>query len=176
MMDAAAAFSRGEQPPLPGTHGAAPTPAEEPTMVRPAGMALPGMEEPTVIMPRVEILPPAVAMDPVLYDIFKREAEGHLTVLDTFRNQILTDRSIGEDTVRALHTLHGSAALAGASNMATLIEPLHRYVASLREQDLMLPAEHVPLVKDRDRLHARHAGCPRQRRGAARRRRASWSA
>jgi chemosensory pili system protein ChpA (sensor histidine kinase/response regulator) len=148
MMDAAAGFSRGEQPPLPGTHGAAPAPAEEPTMVRPAGMALPGMEEPTVIMPRVEILPPAVAMDPVLYDIFKREAEGHLMSLDAFRNQILTDRSIGEDTVRAFHTLHGSAALAGASNMATLIEPLHRYVASLREQDLMLPAEHVPLVKD----------------------------
>ncbi|HEY3859630.1 MAG TPA: Hpt domain-containing protein, partial [Gammaproteobacteria bacterium] len=148
MMDAAAAFSRGEQPPLPGTHGAAPAPAEEPTMIRPVGMALPGVEEPTVIMPRVEILPPAVAMDPVLYDIFKREAEGHLLVLDEFRNQILTDRSIGEDVVRAFHTLHGSAALAGASNMATLIEPLHRYVASLREQDLMLPAEHVGLVKD----------------------------
>jgi chemosensory pili system protein ChpA (sensor histidine kinase/response regulator) len=148
MMDAAAAFSRGEQPPLPGTHGAAPAPAEEPTMIRPAGVGLPGIEEPTVIMPRVEILPPAVSMDPVLYDIFKREADGHLMVLDAFRNQILTDRSIGEDVVRALHTLHGSAALAGASNMATLIEPLHRYVASLREQDLMLPAEHVGLVKD----------------------------
>jgi len=148
MMDAAAAFSRGEQPPLPGTHGAAPAPAEEPTMIRPAGMALAGMEEPTVIMPRVEILPPAVSMDPVLYDIFKREADGHLTVLDEFRNQILTDRSIGEDVVRALHTLHGSAALAGASNMAMLIEPLHRYVASLREQDQMLPGEHVVLVKD----------------------------
>jgi chemosensory pili system protein ChpA (sensor histidine kinase/response regulator) len=148
MMDAAAAFSRGEQPPLPGTHGAAPAPAEEPTMIRPAGMALRGVDEPTVIMPRVEILPPAVTMDPVLYDIFKREADGHLMVLDAFRNQILTDRSIDEDTVRALHTLHGSAALAGASNMAMLIEPLHRYVASLREQDLMLPAEHVGLVKD----------------------------
>jgi chemosensory pili system protein ChpA (sensor histidine kinase/response regulator) len=148
MVEAAQAFSRGEQPPLPGTAAAAPVPAEEPTMIRPAGMALPGMEEPTVIMPRVEILPPAVAMDPVLYDIFKREADGHLMVLDAFRNQILTDRSIGEDVVRALHTLHGSAALAGAANMATLIEPLHRYVASLREQDQMLPAEHVPLVKD----------------------------
>jgi len=148
MVEAAQAFSRGEQPPLPGTHGAAPAPAEEPTMIRPAGVGLPGMEEPTVIMPRVEILPPAVAMDPVLYDIFKREAEGHLLVMDAFRNQILTDRSIGEDVVRALHTLHGSAALAGAANMATLIEPLHRYVASLREQDQMLPGEHVGLVKD----------------------------
>src|SRR5579859_7357664 len=148
MVEAAQAFSRGEQPPLPGTPGAAPAPMEEPTMIRPTGVGLPGVEEPTVIMPRVEILPPAVAMDPVLYDIFKREADGHLLVLDAFRNQVLTDRSIGEDVVRALHTLHGSAALAGASNMATLIEPLHRYVASLREQDLMLPSEHVILVKD----------------------------
>jgi chemosensory pili system protein ChpA (sensor histidine kinase/response regulator) len=117
-------------------------------MIRPAGVGLPGMEEPTVIMPRVEVLPPAVAMDPVLYDIFKREAENHLLALDAFRNQILTDRSIGEDVVRALHTLHGSAALAGAANMAMLIEPMHRYVAHLREQDLMLPSEHVTLVKD----------------------------
>jgi chemosensory pili system protein ChpA (sensor histidine kinase/response regulator) len=77
MVEAAQAFSRGEQPPLPGTAAAAPFPAEEPTMIRPAGVGLPGMEEPTVIMPRIEILPPAVAMDPVLYDIFKREAEGY---------------------------------------------------------------------------------------------------
>ncbi|HEY3644190.1 MAG TPA: Hpt domain-containing protein [Gammaproteobacteria bacterium] len=148
LVEVAQEFSRGGQPPLPGTAAAVPGPAEEPTMIRPAGVGLPGIEEPTVIMPRVEILPPAVAMDPVLYDIFKREAEGHLLVLDAFRNQILTDRSIGEDVVRALHTLHGSAALAGAANMAMLIEPLHRYAASLREQDQMLPAEHVGLVKD----------------------------
>src|SRR5579863_730474 len=148
MMDAAAAFSRGEQPPLPGTHGAAPAPAEEPTMVRPAGMALRGVDEPTVIMPRVEILPPAVTMDPVLYDIFKREADGHLMVLDAFRSQLLTDRTISEEAVRALHTLHGSAALAGAANLATLVEPLHRYAASLHVQDQMMPPDHIGLVKD----------------------------
>jgi chemosensory pili system protein ChpA (sensor histidine kinase/response regulator) len=149
MMDTAAAFSRGEQPPLPGAQAPAQAaPTDEPTMIRPAGMGLPGMEEPTVIMPRVEILPPAVATDPVLYDIFKREAEGHLAVLDAFREQMLTDRSIGEDPVRALHTLHGSSALAGAANLATLVEPLHRYVANLREQDQMMPSEHTGLVKD----------------------------
>ncbi len=146
MMDAAAAFSRGEQPGLPGAAAPAEAPVEEPTMIRPAGMAMPGMEEPTVIMPRVEVLPPAVAMDPVLYEIFKREADNHLAVIDKFREQLLTDRAIPEDAMRALHTLHGSAALAGASNIVSLVEPLDRYVASLREQDEMLPSEHVTLV------------------------------
>ena len=146
MMDAAGAFSRGEQPGLPGTAASTEAPAEEPTMIRPAGMAMPGMEEPTVIMPRVEVLPPQVAMDPVLYEIFKREAEGHLAVIDKFREQLLTDRSIPEDAVRALHTLHGSSALSGAFNIVSLVEPLDRFIASLREQDELLPSEHVPLV------------------------------
>ncbi len=156
MMDAAAAMSRGEQPPLPGAHmTAAVHSPEEPTMIRPAGMQLPGTEEPTVIMPRVEVLPPLVAMDPVLYEIFKREAEGHLAVIETFRQQALTDRTITEEAVRALHTLHGSAALAGASNLAALTEPLHRYVASLHEQAHPLPSEHIPLIGDS--LKAAHA-------------------
>ncbi len=148
MMEAAAALSRGEAPAMPGTAPMAAAPAEEPTMIRPAGVGLPGVEEPTVIMPRVEVLPAAISMDPVLYEIFKREAENHLGVLEVFRQQLLTDRAVTEEAVRALHTLHGSAALAGASNMAMLIEPLHRYIASLRETDQMVPAEHVGLVKD----------------------------
>ena len=156
MMDTAAAMSRGEQPALPGAsaprHAA---PAEEPTMIRPAGMQLSGAEEPTVIMPRVEVLPPAVAMDPVLYDIFKREAEGHLAVIEAFRQQALIDRTVTEDVVRALHTLHGSAALAGATNMAALTEHLHRYVAALHEQAHPLPAEHLGLIADS--LKAAHA-------------------
>ena len=146
MMDTAWAMSRGEQPPLPGTEPAPAGPAEEPTMIRPAGMAMPGMEEPTVIMPRVEVLPPAVAMDPVLYEIFSREAEGHFAAIEIYRAQALTDRSITEELVRALHTLHGSAALAGVSNLAILMEPMDRYVVALKEQDHSLPAEHIALL------------------------------
>ncbi|HEV2110706.1 MAG TPA: Hpt domain-containing protein, partial [Gammaproteobacteria bacterium] len=154
MMDAAFAMSRGEQPAMPGAAAPA-APAEEPTMIRPAGMQLSGAEEPTVIMPRVEVLPPAVAMDPVLYDIFRREAEGHLAAIETFRQQALVDRTITEDVVRALHTLHGSAALAGATNMAALTEHLHRYVAALHEQAQPLPSEHIGLIGDC--LKAAHA-------------------
>ncbi len=148
MMDTALAMSRGEEPALPGAAQLVPTPTEEPTMIRPAGMQISGAEEPTVIMPRVEVLPPAVAMDPVLYEIFKREAAGHLAVVEAFRQQAMTDRTITEDVVRALHTLHGSSALAGATNLATLTEPLHRYVAALHEQALMLPLEHIALIGD----------------------------
>ncbi|HEV7165947.1 MAG TPA: Hpt domain-containing protein [Gammaproteobacteria bacterium] len=148
MMDTALAMSRGEEPALPGAADMVPAPAEEPTMIRPAGMQISGAEEPTVIMPRVEVLPPAVSMDPVLYEIFKREAEGHLAVIEAFRVQAMTDRTVTEDVVRALHTLHGSSALAGATNLATLTEPLHRYVAALHEQAQLLPAEHIALMGD----------------------------
>ncbi len=147
MMDAAFAMSRGEQAALPGTTAHA-APAEEPTMIRPAGMQLSGAEEPTVIMPRVEVLPPPVAMDPVLYDIFRREAEGHLGVIEAFRQQALIDRTVTEEVVRALHTLHGSAALAGATNIAALTEHLHRYVRALHEQAHPLPSEHIVLFAD----------------------------
>ncbi|HSC47738.1 MAG TPA: Hpt domain-containing protein, partial [Gammaproteobacteria bacterium] len=148
LMDAAAAMSRGEAAPLPGTAAAQAAPAEEPTMIRPAGVHIAGLEEPTVIMPRVEILPPMISMDPVLYEIFNREAEGHFAVLEAFVIQAATDRSLSEDLVRALHTLHGSAALAGAVNLAQLVEPLHRYVAGLREQAQSMPADHVHLVSE----------------------------
>jgi len=148
MMDAAAAMSRGEAAPLPGTAAARAAPAEEPTMIRPAGVHIAGLEEPTVIMPRVEILPPLISMDPVLYEIFNREAEGHFAVMEAYVAQAVTDRTLSEDLVRALHTLHGSAALAGAVNLAQLVEPLHRYVAGLREQAQSLPAEHVHLVSE----------------------------
>ncbi|HET7176947.1 MAG TPA: Hpt domain-containing protein, partial [Gammaproteobacteria bacterium] len=149
LVDAAFALSRGDQAAMAGADASGhAAPVEEPTMIRPAGLQLPGAEEPTVIMPRIEVLPPQVAMDPVLYDIFKREAEGHLGVLEAFRQQVLVDRSITEEAVRALHTLNGSAALAGAANIAAIVEPLHRYVAALREQDQPLPSEHIPLLGD----------------------------
>lgn len=157
LMDAATAFSRGEPAP-----GAAPAPkpaepatprravfAEEPTMVSPAGLQAVGSDEPTVIAPRVEILAPPGGMDPVLYDIFNREAEGHLAVLAEFtRHAAAGNAEISEELVRALHTLHGSAAMAGASGIVALLEPLDRFVGELQASNQPVPINDVPLFGD----------------------------
>ncbi|MGH8401025.1 MAG: Hpt domain-containing protein, partial [Gammaproteobacteria bacterium] len=161
LMDTAAAYSRGES--VPGSSGdatasavATPTraqpkrravPTEEATMVSPAGLQLGGTDEPTVIAPRVEVLAPAGhGMDPVLYEIFSREAEGHLAVLAEFNHEAIAGKTeISEELVRALHTLHGSAAMAGAGSIVALLEPLDRYVTELQAQKQPIPGADVPL-------------------------------
>ncbi|HEX6551096.1 MAG TPA: Hpt domain-containing protein, partial [Gammaproteobacteria bacterium] len=160
LMDTAAAFSRGEPapgsagaaPPVPATAPASPPPrrqvsAEEPTMVSPAGLQVGGTDEPTVIAPRVEVLAPAGSgMDPVLYDIFNREADGHLAVLAEFTRDATAGKTeITEELIRALHTLHGSAAMAGAGGIVALLEPLDRYIGELQAQKQSIPIHDVPL-------------------------------
>ncbi|HET7395498.1 MAG TPA: Hpt domain-containing protein [Gammaproteobacteria bacterium] len=166
LMDTAAAYSRGE--PAPGASGsAAPVapkvaepapqpsarrglPNEEPTMVSPAGLQLGGTDEPTVIAPRVEVLAPAGnGMDPVLYDIFNREAEGHLAVMAEFIQEAITGKTeITEELIRALHTLHGSAAMAGVNSIVALLEPLDRYVGELQAHKEPIPDADVKLFRE----------------------------
>ncbi|MGH8372578.1 MAG: Hpt domain-containing protein [Gammaproteobacteria bacterium] len=160
LMDTAAAYSRGEPAPEPGRTPVAPAAAtspsrrsmhaEEPTMVSPAGLQLGGTDEPTVIAPRVEVLAPAGnGMDPVLYDIFNREAEGHLAVMAEFIHEAITGKTeITEELIRALHTLHGSAAMAGVSSIVALLEPLDRYVSELQAQKQPIPNADVPLFRE----------------------------
>ncbi|HEX5339489.1 MAG TPA: Hpt domain-containing protein [Gammaproteobacteria bacterium] len=156
MMDAAAAFSRGEPGsgavPAAAAVGATPAPraavvTEEATMVSPAGLQLGGTDEPTMIAPRMEVLAPSGGgMDSVLYEIFNREAEGHLAVLAEFIHEAATGRTdITEELVRALHTLHGSAAMAGAGGIVAVLEPLDRYVSELHAQKQPLPRTDVSL-------------------------------
>ncbi|HET7921402.1 MAG TPA: Hpt domain-containing protein, partial [Gammaproteobacteria bacterium] len=163
LMDTATAFSRGEtasgSAPATTTPPAAPVRKpvrDEPTMVSPPSLHA-GNDEPTVIAPRVEVLAPASGtMDPVLYDIFNREAEGHLAVMQEFvRTAAAGKTDITEDLVRALHTLHGSAAMAGASGIVALLEPLDRYISDLHAQKQPVPdADAALLGEAHDAAHA----------------------
>ncbi len=146
LMDTALAFSRGEHPPLPamvagaeihvtrsGTAGAdSPAPGQQPSLTDAAGTA-PG------------------SMDAQLHGIFTREAEGHLGVLSAFLDSARRDkekRIPDEDLVRAMHTLHGSASMAGVVALAALMEPVQRHLMELSARDALLSEEHLALLAE----------------------------
>ncbi|MHB1240474.1 MAG: hybrid sensor histidine kinase/response regulator, partial [Gammaproteobacteria bacterium] len=74
--------------------------------------------------------PPRIA-DPILYDTFCQEANEHLIAVEAFgarcREQGPACR-ISEALVRAFHTLHGSADMAGVPEIAAVAEALEKLV------------------------------------------------
>lgn len=87
--------------------------------------------------------------DPVLYDIFSNESRDHITTirsfLDNCRGQGMECR-INEELMRALHTLHGSARMAGAAEIADIACEIERYGKALRNDQLPMPEEGMALV------------------------------
>ena len=70
-------------------------------------------------------------MDPILFDIFNKESNSHLQVISEFLVQIKSrstqDSVFLDDPVRrALHTLHGSAHMAGVTEIALLSRGLEQ--------------------------------------------------
>jgi chemosensory pili system protein ChpA (sensor histidine kinase/response regulator) len=143
LMDAAAAFSHGEQPALPPP-SAAPAeaqPGEPAAVVRPRHPAAPAaVEEPA-----------AVPADTQLHNIFTRESEGHLAVFAAFLQRAQADaeeRVPDEDTVRAMHTLHGSASMAGITGLATLTEPVQHYLIDMSARDVAVPEDGLEVLAE----------------------------
>ncbi|HEX6929345.1 MAG TPA: Hpt domain-containing protein [Gammaproteobacteria bacterium] len=89
------------------------------------------------------------AMDPILYDIFRNEVEGHLETLKKYLGDAAgksTPRPITDALLRALHTLNGSAAMAGAHSIAELVDPFEQYCKLLNEAGEKLHAGDVDLL------------------------------
>lgn len=85
-------------------------------------------------------------MDSALYEIFSTESQGHLDTLHKFVNRLQQgDGTVDEELVRALHTLHGSANMAGSLPIADLSGALERYVRRLAEAGGEVPAEHAAM-------------------------------
>ncbi|TCK17147.1 chemosensory pili system protein ChpA (sensor histidine kinase/response regulator) [Thiogranum longum] len=71
-------------------------------------------------------------MDPMLYEIFNSESRGHLEVIRQFLSRVDNGDSCIDDTlIRALHTLHGSAHMAGSDPIADLSGELEQYTRRL---------------------------------------------
>jgi len=94
----------------------------------------------------------AEAHDPMLLEIFRNEAQSHLDSLNHFLQQAAehVPLQVSDELQRALHTLKGSAYMAGVLPIAELARPLdhltreykaHRLPLDLDEVELLLEAE-----------------------------------
>ncbi|MGV8890584.1 MAG: Hpt domain-containing protein [Pseudomonas sp.] len=92
------------------------------------------------------------ALDPLLLEIFRNEAETHLGSLNRFLDQAAEHVPLqaSDELQRALHTLKGSASMAGVLPIAELATPLdhlareykaHLIALDLNEVELLLEAE-----------------------------------
>ncbi|MGH8321388.1 MAG: Hpt domain-containing protein, partial [Gammaproteobacteria bacterium] len=145
LMDAAMAFSRGEHPLLPVVPAEAVADATEPAKSGPRKRKHPS--------PPVDdlSLTAEADVDPQLHGIFNREAKRHLGELATFleRAQQHADKRVpDEDLVRAMHTLNGSASMAGITGMAALTEPVQRYLMDMSARNEPVPESCLPILTE----------------------------
>jgi chemosensory pili system protein ChpA (sensor histidine kinase/response regulator) len=76
-------------------------------------------------------------LDPILMDIFASEARSHLQTLDEFLADARKQpASFTADVLRALHTLKGSAHMAGIKGVAELAGPTEKFVKECHVQGL----------------------------------------
>ncbi|WJW75796.1 Hpt domain-containing protein [Thiohalobacter sp. IOR34] len=96
-----------------------------------------------------ELQEAASAVDPQLYEIFCKESADHLAVI---REHLAACERSSDDCrpteglIRALHTLHGSARMAGADAIAAIAAGLERYGKALMEHGQPLTAEQRPVI------------------------------
>jgi chemosensory pili system protein ChpA (sensor histidine kinase/response regulator) len=149
LMQCADALSRGEV--MPATEPAEAEPPEEAVQEQrgdapieselEVGEAAVPIEQPEVEAPEqvLESAEPGTEeavydgiMDQMLYDIFNTETRGHLEVIRQFLNQVAVGEAmVDEPLARAVHTLHGSANMAGADAIADLAGELERWTKAL---------------------------------------------
>ena len=88
--------------------------------------------------------------DPVLAQVFRKETIAHIAALNEFLNEYGEAYSAPANEVlhRALHTLHGSARMAGVNVIANISEPMDRLIRVLHERDANLDLDGIALIRD----------------------------
>ncbi|MGH8387968.1 MAG: Hpt domain-containing protein, partial [Pseudomonas sp.] len=88
------------------------------------------------------------ALDPLLLEIFRKEAETHLGSLSRFLDQAaeLMPLQASDELQRALHTLKGSASMAGVLPIAELAAPLDQLAREYKAHQLALDLDEVELL------------------------------
>ena len=74
--------------------------------------------------------------DPVLLNIFTNETKGHLASVRLFIDQCAKNNGpcyVDESLIRALHTMHGSAHMAGVMDISELTDHLEKYIKTVYE-------------------------------------------
>ncbi|MGY4491155.1 Hpt domain-containing protein [Pseudomonas sp. TE3610] len=83
-------------------------------------------------------------LDPQLLDIFRNEALGHLTTIELFLASARTQ--VDDGLQRAMHTLKGSAYMAGVLPMAELASPFDALTREYKAHELPLEASDLSLM------------------------------
>ncbi|WPN46926.1 Hpt domain-containing protein [Pseudomonas sp. P8_241] len=94
------------------------------------------------------------ALDPLLLEIFRKEAETHLGSLDRFLDQAAEQVPLqaSDELQRALHTLKGSASVAGVLPIAELATPLDQLAREYKAHLIALDLDEVELLLEAEGL------------------------
>ncbi|MES9861988.1 MAG: Hpt domain-containing protein [Candidatus Thiodiazotropha sp. LLP2] len=90
-----------------------------------------------------------IEIDTELLEVFAEESEEHLQEIEVFLKQAANTSPamlLPEEVVRACHTLHGSAHMAGITPIAMLSEAMEDYVRAVHEHQLPVEPKVVGLV------------------------------
>ena len=127
-----------------------------------AAHALARGEAPAAIMPAQPTtssasaleLPVADELDPQLLEIFRNEAEAHLATLVGFLADCAQSlpQPVTDALQRALHTLKGSAHMAGVLPVAEIATPLERMVKEFKNNLLQIDLAEAELLRDAEQL------------------------
>ena len=94
------------------------------------------------------------ALDPLLLEIFRNEAETHLASLNRFLDQAAEHVPLqaSDELQRALHTLKGSASMAGVLPIAELAGPLDQLAREYKAHLIALDLDEVELLLEAEGL------------------------
>ncbi len=90
-------------------------------------------------------------IDPALLEIFTSEAESHLDEIGRYLDAIDPERSsagISDEVLRSLHTLKGSAGMAGIFPVAEIAAPMEHLFKDLRNQMGSARREHLQVLRE----------------------------
>ncbi len=98
---------------------------------------------------------PGNGMDPVLLDIYEKEAATHLATLRKYAERWEAgDTSVSEPLLRALHTLTGSSRTTSVKTLATLFGEFEKYAKYLESAHLSVDEDTLELLKDVEQFAA----------------------
>lgn len=111
-------------------------------------------DEPAQPAPTVQTQADEEGFDPQLLEIFRQEAQTHLDVLDRYLDAAQHDPSpsFSDDLLRALHTLKGSAYMAGVLPIAELASPLDQLVREFKTNLIAVGQSEIALLRSAEPL------------------------
>lgn len=112
------------------------------------------LAEPATQMPAQPAQPEEEGFDPQLLEIFRQEAQTHLETLNRYLDLSALDDSpsFSDELLRALHTLKGSAYMAGVLPMAELASPLDQLVREFKTNQVAVGQPEIDLLRSAEPL------------------------